>query len=138
MLGYEIQKVLAGVDWFAKKSKAKIGVAGWGEGGLLAMYAAALDTRIDAAAVSGYFDSRQNVWQEPVERNVFGLLEQFGDAEIASMIVPRALIIEAGKGPEVKLPSEGGAPGRLVSPKFDDVAGEFARLLSLFDGGVLR
>ena len=40
-------------------SNAAIGVVGYGEGGLLALYAAALDTRIDAALVSGYFDSRQ-------------------------------------------------------------------------------
>ena len=60
----------------------RIGVAGYAEGGLIAFYSAALDTRIDAALVSGYFDSRQRVWEEPIYRNVFGLLHEFGDAEI--------------------------------------------------------
>jgi hypothetical protein len=49
VIGYEIQKVLAAVDWMAAQgsnSVAKIGVIGWGEGGLLAFYAAALDSRI--------------------------------------------------------------------------------------------
>ena len=58
MIGYELQKVLAGVDWFAKEAgdkDAKIGVIGYGEGGMLALYAGALDTRIDATGVSGYF-----------------------------------------------------------------------------------
>ena len=92
LIGYEVQKVLAGVDWFVKDAgagEAKIGVMGWVEGGMLAVYAGALDLRINAVCVSGYFDSRQNVWQEPIDRNVFSLLEQFGDAELASLIAPR-------------------------------------------------
>ena len=86
------------------------GVVGWGEGGLIALYAAAADTRIDAACVSGYFDSRQDIWREPIDRNVFGLLEQFGDAELASLIAPRALIIDAARGPEATIPGGRGAP----------------------------
>ncbi len=90
LIGYEVHKVLACVDWFSKESTgaARIGVIGWGEGGLIALYAGARDTRIDAVCVSGYFDNRNNIWQEPIDRNVFGLLEQFGDAELASMIAP--------------------------------------------------
>ena len=104
IIGYEVQKVLSGVDWFSKEAgpaPAKIGVIGWGEGGMLALLAGALDPRIDAVCVSGYFDSRQNVWQEPIYRNVFGLLEQFGDAELAAMIAPRRLVVEAARGPEL-------------------------------------
>ena len=67
----------------------KIGVAGYSEGGLIAFYAAAVDKRIDAVLVSGYFNSRQRVWDEPIYRNVWGLLSEFGDAEIASLIAPR-------------------------------------------------
>ena len=67
------------------------------------MYAGAVDARIDAVCVSGYFNNRQGVWREPIERNVFGLLDEFGDAELAAMVVPRKLIIEAGIGPEVTI-----------------------------------
>jgi hypothetical protein len=52
-LGYEVQKVLAAVDWFAK-SPGPIEVRGKGEGGLIALFAAALDTRIDTAVIRGY------------------------------------------------------------------------------------
>jgi dienelactone hydrolase len=126
IIGYEVQKVLAVVDWFAKdgSTNGKIGVIGWGEGGLLALYSAAVDSRLSAACVSGYFDDRRNMWQEPMDRNVFGLLDQYGDAEVASLVAPRALIIEAAKGPEVTLPSTGGAPGRLVTPKLEAVRAE--------------
>ena len=66
-----------------------MGVAGYAEGGLVAFYAAAVDTRIDAALVSGYFDSRQEVWSEPIYRNVWGLLRRIwrrrtGDLDCAS------------------------------------------------------
>ncbi len=129
VIGYELQKVLAGVDWFVKSGTKdrKIGVIGWGDGGMLALYAGALDTRIDAVCVSGYFGNRNDVWKEPIDRNVFGLLDQFGDAEIASLIAPRKLIVEACKAPEVVVPSDGGAPGRLTTPKLEAVRKEVER-----------
>jgi len=58
IIGYEVQKILAAVDWFKQENSthtAPIGVTGYGEGGLLALYSAALDPRIQAVAVSGYF-----------------------------------------------------------------------------------
>ena len=131
IIGYEVQKILAGVDWFSKEAgtaPARIGVIGWGEGGMLALYAGAVDPRIRGVCTSGYFDSRQNVWREPIYRNVFGLLEQFGDAELAAMIAPGGLVIEAARGPEVVVPpGTGGGPGRLTTPKLDDVRREAAR-----------
>ena len=132
IIGYEVQKVLSLVDWMSR-SEAPVGVAGYGEGGLIAFYSAAVDTRIQAAAVSGCFQSRQEVWQGPIYRNVWGLLHEFGDAEIASLIAPRPLIVEASRGPEVAGPPAprpgraGAAPGKLVSPPIDSVKAEFER-----------
>jgi dienelactone hydrolase len=138
LIGYELHKVLASVDWFAREAggqDAKIGVVGWGEGGMLALYAAALDTRIDVACVSGYFDRRQDVWREPIDRNVFGLLERFGDAELAAMVAPRTLIVEAAAGPQFEIPpGTGGAPGRLVTPALDDVRQEVERARKMTQG----
>ena len=55
----------------------------------------------DAVLVSGYFNSRQKVWDEPIYRNVWGLLSEFGDAEIASLIAPRTLVIEYSQVPGI-------------------------------------
>ncbi len=135
VIGYEVQQSLAVVDWYSKRSPdTPIGIIGWGEGGLIALYAAAVDTRIDAACVSGYFDSRQDIWQEPIDRNVFGLLEQFGDAELATLIAPRPLIIDAARGPEATVPGGRGAPARVVTPALDSVRAEVARAQKLTDG----
>ena len=135
LIGYEVQQSLAVIDWYSRRSPdTPIGIIGWGEGGLIALYAAAVDTRIDVACVSGYFDSRQNIWQEPIDRNVFGLLEQFGDAELASLIAPRALIVDAARGPEATIPGGRGAPARVVSPTLGSVRAEVARAQKLTAG----
>lgn len=128
IIGYEVQKILAGVDWFEQQGAQRIGVIGYGEGGLLAMYAAAVDTRIDAAVVSGYFSPREEVWSEPVCRNVWALLDEFGDAGIASLIVPRTLIVDAAPGPVLDggfpQPGKQAAPGKLVAASAEAVTQE--------------
>ena len=127
VIGYEVQKVLAAADWFGRRERgARIGVAGYGEGGLIAFYSAAADTRIHAALVSGYFDDRQAVWSEPIYRNVWGLLREFGDAELASLIAPRSLVVEYSRTPDVTMQK-----GDLHTPPFDRVAAEFGRIDSL-------
>jgi dienelactone hydrolase len=131
IIGYEVQKVLAAVDWFQKNApEVPVGVAGCGEGGLLAFYSAAADTRIKAAWVSGYFSSRQRVWSEPIYRNVWGLLEEFGDAELATLIAPRALVVEYSACPQVK-----GQKGGVLTPDFQTVAAEFERIGTLLPSG---
>jgi dienelactone hydrolase len=128
IIGYEVQKTLAAVDWFEQKSggKGKIGVAGYCEGGLIALYAAAADTRIDAALVSGYFDSRQGVWSEPIYRNVWALLREFGDAELATLIAPRGLTVEYSRVPDIT-----SSKGDLKTPKLETVRAEFDRIDAL-------
>ena len=131
LIGYEVQKVLAAVDWFREKAPGlPIGVAGSGEGGLVAFYAAAADTRIAAALVSGYFNSREKVWSEPIYRNVWGLLEEFGDAELATLVAPRALVAVFGGYPEVH-----NHKGDLTPPSYGEVAAEFERIGKLLPSG---
>lgn len=103
IIGYEVQKVLAIVDWIKENSpKATVRVGGVGEGALVAFYAGACDPRIDAVELHGYFGSREGIWAEPIYRNLYGLLREFGDAEIASLISPRPLLIIPAKNPAVR------------------------------------
>ncbi len=146
--GYEVQKVLACVDWFAKDAHgnelAPIGVVGYGEGGMIALYAGALDPRIKAVYVSGYFDDRRTIWRQPIDRNVFGLLNEFGDAELARMIAPGDFTMDAGPYPTAQFLTLGGAPATLerVNPeaeferfsgvKFEVAQQKAAKLRSVF------
>jgi len=137
IIGYEVQKVLAVIDWFEQENEARqvlTGVMGYGEGGLLALYAAALEPRIDRTVVSGYFQSRQELWKEPIYRDIWGLLREHGDAELIALITPSQLIVEASSGPNISGPPaetsdrKGATPnGRLVSSPIDSVKTEFER-----------
>jgi len=140
IIGYEVQKVLAGVDYFVENRKpgashSKIGVIGYGEGGLLALYAGAIDTRIDSVCTSGFFGPREAVWKEPIERNVFGLLEQFGDAEVATLVYPRNLVVEMSTLPAVSYaPGKRGGPGALTTPSRETVEAEWKRAQDFVKG----
>lgn len=135
MIGYEVQKVLAAIDWFKRvEPKLPIGVMGYGEGGLLALYSAAIDTRIDAVVVSGYFQKREDrVWSEPIYRNVWSQLETWGDAELAGLVSPRPLFIEPSEHPLVTGPPperqgrRGAAPGSIATPPIESVLSDFER-----------
>ena len=145
VIGFEVQKVLAAVDWFTAENihqRLPLGVIGYGEGGLLALYSAAIDTRIDATLVSGYFQGREEVWKEPIYRDVWGLIKEFGDAELAGLVAPRILLVEASAGPEI-----GGPPpetvehkpyacpnGKLTTPLLDTVKKEIDRARVFFAG----
>lgn len=147
VIGYEVQKVLAAVDLIEQHGKrdhtlAKklpIGVAGVGEGALLAMYAAALDSRIRSSLVCGYFQEREGVWKEPIYRNVWRLLTEFGDAELAGLIAPRRLVIQPSGATEVSGPPDArkgrrasAAPGRIVHPPLTSVHAEVERARAIY------
>lgn len=149
VIGYEVQKVLAAVDLLEQHAKRQnsessqqsfpIGVAGVGEGGLLAFYAAAIDSRLQSNLVCGYFQEREGVWQEPIYRNVWGLLTEFGDADLAGLIAPRRLVIEACRAVDVPGPPavrEGrrasAAPGRIVHNRLASVRAEFERAEAIY------
>src|SRR5690606_14483482 len=80
IISYEVRKATSAAEWFGRTDvldqSLPIGIMGYGEGGLLALYAAAVDTSFDVALVSGYFQPRQAVWSEPIYRNVWSLLRE--------------------------------------------------------------
>jgi dienelactone hydrolase len=138
VIGYELQKIFAAIDWASARYSSQgtqlpIGVAGYGEGGLLALYASALDTRISSTIVSGYFNQRQELWKEPIYRNVFGLLKYYSDAELAVMSWPRRLIIEQSNAPDAQPPasvkgSSPASPGSLRTPDYASAKSEWERV----------
>ncbi len=147
MTGYEVLKIQSAVDRLLAdqgEKKRPLGVIGHGEGGRLALFAAAVDDRIDAALVSGSFGPREALWKEPADHNIFGLLSEFGDAELGSLVAPRLLVIEHGVYPKygyragddletdpgnrAKIP---GKPGLLPSPTEAEVTSEWERLKTL-------
>jgi cephalosporin-C deacetylase-like acetyl esterase len=141
VIGYEVQKTLAAVDWFEKQKLPKIGVWGWGEGGLIGLYSAAIDPRITETHISGYVRSREHLPKEPIDRNVWALLTEFGDAELLAMAGAktkgRSLEVVAAPEPTLQGPPiaskgyTGPTPGDLGDLKADDTKREWDRLAKL-------
>src|SRR4030095_4627988 len=73
----------------------------------------------------------------PIYRNIVGLLREFGDAELASLVAPRALIIEHAEAPKIDGPPKphdghgGAAPGRCATPDFNSSDAEVLRARQL-------
>jgi dienelactone hydrolase len=138
VIGLDVQAVRAALDWLVPADGATTAVLGYGEGGLVALFAAAVDERLSLCAVSGCFGPFEELWQEPIYRNVFSLLRDFGAAEIAALVAPRAVIIEASRHPDVCGPPPvrdgraGAAPGRIVTPRFEAVHTEWAAACGLW------
>jgi dienelactone hydrolase len=112
--GYEVQKVLAAVDWFTsrdrKGAELKTGVIGYGDGGMIALYAGSLDERIHVVDAVGCFAERERLHSEPIDRNVWGLLKEFGDAELGAMVRPGGFFPEINTfAPEWAGPAGSGA-----------------------------
>ncbi len=144
IIGYELLKIRAVINWFEShhsQDKVPIGIIGDGEGALLSFFTAALDTRVQVSAVSGYFSSRDSLWKEPIYRNLFGFSKEFGDAEVASLIVPRSLIVIHSEFPKIVDPiksavsnaraGNSAAPGKLTTPPFSIVVNEINKAQQL-------
>ncbi len=132
LIGYEAQRVLGLVDALVRNQPdAPILLWGSGEGGVVALAAAALDERISKVGVSGSFGPREKVWAEPIYRNVWSYEKEFGDAGLAALLGERGLAVSNEAGPVVSGPPQpragrsGAAPGKLEPYALDRVQSEF-------------
>src|SRR5258708_2968375 len=87
IIGYEVQKVLALLNWFEKEKRdVPIGLTGYGEGGIIALYSFALADRAKVLLISGInFDERSRIWEEPIYRNAWKLLPEFDDKNVMQL-----------------------------------------------------
>ena len=131
--GYETEKALAAIDYFARQSAKPIGIWGYGEGGAIAMFAAALDCRIQAVGISGYFGPREKLARSRSTATSFGLLKDFGDAELLAMAKVKTIIVDRNPGPVWDGPStadpkrRGAAPMKLIPYSAAEIEAEFRR-----------
>ena len=130
LLGYEVQRILAGADALAADAPPDrpLALAGHGEGGTLALLAGAIDPRFEAVLAAGSFGTSTDFARLPVYRNIWRGMTRWGDAELAALIAPRPVVVERGEYPQViHTDAHGGAPGRLGTPGPEVFAGETAR-----------
>jgi hypothetical protein len=107
--GYEIHKVLAAADVLQSLGQAgatapPLILAGYGEGGWIALLSAAVDPRFSRLLVSGAWGPLADVWQQPIDRNVWSLVRDFRAADLLDLAGGTHVLVEAGQWPEVTGP----------------------------------
>ncbi|MFM7592338.1 MAG: hypothetical protein ACKO85_11145, partial [Isosphaeraceae bacterium] len=143
-VGYEVDAVVHGLHFLAETQdkNAPLMVFGHGEGGLIALITAAVDPRVKAAWVSGYFQKRDtSEWLEPIDRTIWRRSLEFQDAELAALSATKLgggiLIIDRTDGPTVagpKPPKNGrddAADGSLRPARKSEIDHELARARKL-------
>jgi len=82
---------------------ARVGCAGLSEGGRRTLYLAAMDDRVKAAVISGYYNTLRGAireWEKlsgwDICNYVPGLLRYADYTDLAALIAPRPLLIESG------------------------------------------
>jgi cephalosporin-C deacetylase-like acetyl esterase len=147
-IGYEVDGVVHGLNLLANsltqqpKAGAPLMVFGHGEGGLVALITAAVDPRVKAAWVSGYFQKRDTTeWLEPIDRAIWRRSLGFQDAELAAFSATKfgggILIIDRTDGPTIagpKPPKNGrddAADGSLRPATTNEIEIELARARKL-------
>lgn len=150
MQGLEQFKMIRAVDYLTSRDDVaadRIGVYGISWGGRTAMYAAALDRRLAACVISGHFMESTQKMTKPspfytayieVDYNYPFFSRQateFADADICSLICPRAVHIEQGRQDKV-------AYWKMAQEEFRIVQGWYASLgladratFEIFEGG---
>ncbi len=140
--GYEVASMLSLIEAMEGANIAThppIGMVGHGEGGWLALYTSAIADRIKSTWVSSCFTARESLWEEPLDRNAFNFVTDFGAAELGAMIHPRKLTVSLlGDGPVIEHlhPAEAGvqdivAPYKLGGITKEAIVSELTRLHDL-------
>ncbi|HEY0603784.1 MAG TPA: acetylxylan esterase [Herpetosiphonaceae bacterium] len=102
LLGSRVWDVLRAIDLLQSLPEVdarRIGIMGGSGGGAVALFAAALDQRLRAAVISNYFCTFRDsilAMQHCACNYVPGLLQDAEIYDVAALIAPRPLLIEAG------------------------------------------
>lgn len=104
LAGWRVWDAMRGLDYLETRTDcadpSRLGVMGISGGGLVALFAAALDTRVSACVVSGYFNTfAASILSisHCVDNYVPGLLRLGEMPDLAALIAPRALFVESGR-----------------------------------------
>ena len=102
MIGWRVWDAMRSIDYLSTRAEVdpeRVGVMGISGGGTTAFFSAALDERVKAAVVSGYFctfhDSMLSI-SHCMDNYIPGVLGYAEMYDIAGLIAPRAMFAESG------------------------------------------
>ncbi|HID06697.1 MAG TPA: acetylxylan esterase [Armatimonadetes bacterium] len=102
MIGWRVYDVMRALDYLETRPEVdakRIAVMGISGGGTIALFSTALEARIKAAVISGYFNTfRDSIMSIPhcIDNYIPGILKYAEMFDIAGLIAPRPLFIESG------------------------------------------
>ena len=107
MAGWRAWDAIRSIDYLTTRPEvdaARLGVMGISGGGATSFFTAALDERLKAAVVSGYFNTfRDSILSisHCIDSYIPGMLRYAEMYDIAGLIAPRSLFIETGADDEI-------------------------------------
>ena len=103
MLALDLWDLARGLDVLAEHplvDAGRLGMVGLSQGGTCTLFLTAIDARIRAAVVSGYFSSIHASaaipWNMCGSQVLRGMLGEFEHVDVAALVAPRSLLVEAG------------------------------------------
>ena len=102
MVGWRVYDAMRALDYLATRPEVdmnRIGVMGISGGGTTTFFTAAIDERVKAAIVSGYFNTfRDSILSlsHCIDNYIPNVLQYAEMYDIAGLIAPRALFVESG------------------------------------------
>jgi dienelactone hydrolase len=97
---WDLQRCLDVLAEHTLVDAGRLGMVGLSYGGTVTLFTAALDERVAAAVVSGYFsswaESHQMPWNMCGSQVAFGMLGRLEHEDLGALIAPRPLLIETG------------------------------------------
>ena len=103
MIGWRVWDLMRAIDYLLTRTEihpSRIGAMGISGGGTTTLWGAAVDTRIRAALVSGYFCPVSGciaAVNHCIDNYVPGILKLCDHPDLAGLIAPRALFVESGE-----------------------------------------
>lgn len=141
MIGWRVWDVIRALDYLESRPEvdaARMGVMGISGGGTVSLFAAALDERIRAAMISGYFctfrDSIVSL-SHCLDNYVPGLLRYMEMYDVAGLIAPRALFVESGEEDHIFPVAAAREAVQRTRPIFRALGAEDRLAQQVFPGG---
>ena len=140
VLGWRVYDVIRALDYLCGRpdvNPSRIGCMGLSAGGTTTLFAAALDVRVKAAVVSGYFNTfLDSIMAVPhcICNYVPGMLSHAEMYHLAGLVAPRALFIESATR-DLIYPAEGTKRAYAQAKRIFDALGAGHQIaLEVFDG----
>jgi dienelactone hydrolase len=136
---WDLQRALDVLEQHPLVDPTRLGMVGLSYGGTMTLFLAALDERIRAAVVSGYFnawrDCHRMPWNLCGSQVLPGMIDAIDHVDLGALVAPRSLLVETGTedpifpvGPAIREVTR-------LAPVFDVLGASDALEHDVFEGG---